>query len=210
VLPVGAQQVARLAPDDGGRGARLFRGLLRAGGGAACLRHVLNVRGSSSRVARAARAPALLHPMTVVVSPAQAGPFCQRTQMKRTLLLLCAGLAACGGNSSAPAGPPPSLVTPTMLQPPPIYALLGHRDRLERTSNQIVSLDSIAVQLKEENDGLIDELQELSDVARNQPALIVGDEGRPILEQIRDNNREASEAVGRVLTSDQQTATCDL
>lgn len=130
--------------------------------------------------------------------------------MKRTLLLLCAGLAACGGNSSAPAGPPPSLVTPTMLQPPPIYALLGHRDRLELTSNQIVSLDSIAVQLKEENDGLIDELQELSDVARNQPALIVGDEGRPILEQIRDNNREASEAVGRVLTSDQQTATCDL
>lgn len=129
--------------------------------------------------------------------------------MKRNLLFLFVGLAACGP-ASAPAGPPPSFVTPSMLQPPPIYALLGHRDRLELTSEQIVQLDSIAVKLKEDNDELIDELEERSDVARNQAALIVGDEGQPILEQIRDNNREAAEAVGRTLTSDQQTTTCDL
>lgn len=130
--------------------------------------------------------------------------------MKRNLLILCVGLTACSGGARAPAGPPPSLVTPSMLQPPPIYALLGHRDRLELTSEQIVRLDSIAVQLKEENDDLIDELEERSDLARNQAALIVGDEGRPILEEIRDNNRGAAEAVGRVLTSTQQTETCDL
>jgi hypothetical protein len=129
--------------------------------------------------------------------------------MKRNLLFLLVGLSACS-SAAAPAGPPRSLITPTMLQPPPIYALLGHRERLELTSAQINGLDSIAVQLKEENDELIDELAERSDLARDQTALIVSEEGQPILEEIRDNNREASEAVGRLLTSTQQTTTCDI
>ena len=129
--------------------------------------------------------------------------------MKRSLIFLTSGLLACSA-APPPEGPPPALVTPTMLQPPPIYALIGHRDRLELSSQQINGLDSIAVALKDENDGLIDELQERSEITRNQTGLIVGDEGRPLLEQIRDNNREASEAVGRLLTSDQQTTTCDL
>jgi hypothetical protein len=97
-----------------------------------------------------------------------------------------------------------------MLQPPPIYALLGYRDRLELTSDQIVQLDSIATGLKTENALLIDELEEKSSVRRNQPGLVVGEEGKPVLESIRDNNRGAAEAVGRALTSTQQEATCDL
>lgn len=129
--------------------------------------------------------------------------------MKRSLILLSIGLAACT-SASAPAGPPPSLVTPLMLQPPPVYALLGYRERLQLSSEQINGLDSIAVNLKEENDELIDELEERSSLTRNQSALIVDEEGRPILEQIRDNNREAAEAVGRLLTSEQQTTACDI
>lgn len=129
--------------------------------------------------------------------------------MKRSLIFLLSSLVACS-SAAAPEGPPPSFVTPTMLQPPPIYALIGHRDRLELSSEQIDDLDSIAVGLKEENDALIDELQEVSTSSRNEAGLIVDEEGRPVLEQIRDNNREAAEAVGRMLTARQQTTTCDL
>jgi hypothetical protein len=129
--------------------------------------------------------------------------------MKRSPLLLLLAVSACS-SASTPAGPPPSLVTPLMLQPPPIYALLGYRERLELTTEQIVGLDSIATGLKEENDDLIEELEEKSSLTRSQTALIVGDEGKPVLEQIRENNRGAAEAVGRLLTSEQQESTCDL
>ena len=129
--------------------------------------------------------------------------------MKRSVLFVLLGVTACS-SASAPSGPPASLVTPLMLQPPPIYALLGYRDRLELTSDQIEGLDSIATGLKDENDDLVDELQEKSTLSRNQTGLIVDEEGRPLLDQIRDNNREASEAVGRLLNTTQQEATCEL
>src|SRR5690606_20872230 len=125
------------------------------------------------------------------------------------LILALPTLVACG-STGAPAGPPPSLVTPTMLQPPPIYALIGHRDRLELSSQQIEGLDSIAVGLRASNDSLVDELQERAVPSRNQMGIVVDEEGRPILEQIRDNNRGAAEAVGRMLTQAQQTEACDL
>lgn len=128
---------------------------------------------------------------------------------KLVLILALPTLVACG-STGAPAGPPPSLVTPTMLQPPPIYALIGHRDRLELSSQQIEGLDSIAVGLRASNDSLVDELQERAVPSRNQMGIVVDEEGRPILEQIRDNNRGAAEAVGRLLTQTQQTEACDL
>lgn len=128
---------------------------------------------------------------------------------KFVLILALPALAACGG-AGASSGPPPSLVTPTMLQPPPIYALIGHRDRLELSSRQIEGLDSIAVGLRAQNDSLVDELQERAIPSRNQMGLVIDEEGRPVLEQLRNNNREASEAVGRLLTQAQQTEACDL
>lgn len=129
--------------------------------------------------------------------------------MKRNLMILTVGLSACA-TGPAPEGPAPTLVTPTMLQPPPIYALIGHRDRLELTSEQIEQLDSIAVNLEDRNEDLIDELEERSMPTRNQSGMVVDEEGKPVLEEIRDNNRKASEAVGRLLTSDQQESTCEL
>ena len=129
--------------------------------------------------------------------------------MKRSPLLLLLAVSACS-SASTPAGPPPSLVTPLMLQPPPIYALLGYRERLELTTEQIVGLDSIATGLKDRNNDLIEELEEKSSLTRSQTALIVGDDGKPVLEQIRENNRGAAEAVGRLLNSEQQESTCDL
>lgn len=128
---------------------------------------------------------------------------------KSVAVLVLPVLAACG-SGGAPAGAPPALVTPTMLQPPPIYALIGHRDRLDLTSEQIESLDSIAVGLRAQNDSLVDALQDRAVPSRNQMGFLVDDEGRPILEQIRDNNRDASTAVGRVLSEEQQAETCDL
>ncbi len=129
--------------------------------------------------------------------------------MKRGLVLLLVGLAACSSNS-APAGPPPALVTPTMLQPPPVYALIGHRDRLQLSGEQIESLDSIAIAVEAENAPLIDSLMAQGTPTRGATGMLVVDEGRQILEQIRENHRGAASAVGTVLTEQQQTQACDL
>ncbi|HEX6927127.1 MAG TPA: hypothetical protein VF167_17010 [Longimicrobiaceae bacterium] len=129
--------------------------------------------------------------------------------MKRNLILLTLGLAACG-TPAPPPGPGPTVVTPTMLQPPPVYALIGHRDRLELTSQQIEQLDSIAVDLEQKNSDLIDELEERAVPTRNRMGMVLDEEGTPILEQIRDNNRAASEAVGRLLSTTQQAEACEL
>lgn len=125
------------------------------------------------------------------------------------MVLVLPVLAACG-SAGATTGAPPALVTPTMLQPPPIYALIGHRDRLDLSSDQIEDLDSIAVGLRAQNDSLVDQLQGSAIPSRNQMGFLIDDVGRPILEQIRVNNRDASTAVGRLLSEEQQTATCDL
>lgn len=129
--------------------------------------------------------------------------------MKRSLVIAMFALAACSSNSE-PAGPPPSLVTPLMLQPPPIYSLLGYRDRLELDTDQIVRLDSIATGLRDTNRVLINELEEKSSLTRNQTGRLVGEDGKEVLESIRENNRGAAEAVGRLMTTAQQETTCEL
>ena len=130
--------------------------------------------------------------------------------MRKSVAILVLPLFAACGSAGGPAGAPPALVTPTMLQPPPIYALIGHRDRLDLSSEQIEDLDSIAVGLRAQNDSLVDALQGRAIPSRNQMGFLIDDEGRPILEQIRVNNRDASTAVGRLLSAEQQTETCDL
>jgi len=97
-----------------------------------------------------------------------------------------------------------------MLQPPPVYALIGHRDRLQLTGEQIESLDSIAIAVEAENASLIDELLAKGTPTRSQSGLLVEAEGREILEQIRENHRGAAMAVGELLTEQQQTQACDL
>lgn len=128
--------------------------------------------------------------------------------MKHSPLVLLLALSACGPGS-APSDPP-TVVTPIMLEPPPINALFGFRERLELTSEQILQLDSISTAVKEQNNVLLEELQEKSQLTRSQTALMVGEEARPVLDQLRNNNLQAAEAVGRVLSTEQQAVACEL
>jgi hypothetical protein len=135
--------------------------------------------------------------------------------MKAYAVVMLAGLAACGGSSSSrpndrPDPNQPTIVTPFMLQPPPVYALLGFRDRLSLSSQQITSLDSIATSVHEENQPLIDELQQNAQQSRNRVGLLVSPDSRPTLQKIRQNNRDAARAVGELLNPQQQTTACDL
>jgi hypothetical protein len=135
--------------------------------------------------------------------------------MKAYAVVILAGLAACAGPAgSRPNDRPdpnqPTIVTPFMLQPPPVYALLGFRDRLSLSSEQITSLDSIATAVHEENQPLIDELQQNAPQSRNRVGLLVAPESRPTLQKIRQNNRDAARAVGALLNPQQQTTACDL
>lgn len=133
--------------------------------------------------------------------------------MKRSsvLVLIAAALAACTAGPRAQNGVQPTLITPIMLEPPPIYALFGFRERLQLTPEQITRLDSIAIAVKERNDLLIDTLQARAATARNQAGLVVADSAsRMALHQIRESNRQAARSVGEVLNATQQQTACQI
>jgi hypothetical protein len=118
-------------------------------------------------------------------------------------------VAACGPAQTAfPAG----AVNPLALEPPPIYSLLGYRDRLSLTSEQVEALDSIAQDVKRRNDPLVDSLRAVADArsGRSRGIIPITDETRPALERVRDQNRAAAAAVQDVLSDEQQTQVCRL
>src|SRR5690606_22358518 len=100
-------------------------------------------------------------------------------------------VAGCGRRS------PPNmegLLTPLTVEPPPIYAIIGARADLMLSSEQVAALDSIAIAVQAANRPLIEDLEAVSPAARSGARRLTP-EGEPILEQIRANSREASEAV---------------
>ena len=102
-----------------------------------------------------------------------------------------------------------TVVTPLTLEPPPVYGLIGYRTELNLTSQQVVALDSIAQMVRVETAPLIDQLRERSIQRQQQPGVFqVGDEGRPVLEEIRQTHREAVEGVRAILSTEQQAAAC--
>jgi hypothetical protein len=129
--------------------------------------------------------------------------------MRRSLLAALALLAACG-----PAPDPasaPRAVTPLGLEPPPIYSLLGFRQDLGLTSQQVTALDSIAVAVRQQNAPLVQELRDRNPPRAQQRGVILVDTAtQPALEQLRANNRAAVAAVGEVLTPEQRTSACRL
>lgn len=130
--------------------------------------------------------------------------------MKKMALAMLLILAACGP-SRDPAAGSLTMVAPLALEPPPIYSLLGYSERLNLTSEQIVALDSIATAVRAENTPLVQELQERATPRRGPVGVLQVDSlNRPLLEEIRQNNREAAEAVGEVLTPEQEAEVCRL
>ncbi|HET8656960.1 MAG TPA: hypothetical protein VFL93_15655 [Longimicrobiaceae bacterium] len=131
------------------------------------------------------------------------------------LLMLLGGAAVLGGCASSgpprPGAPGPLFVTPLMLEPPPVYSLLGFRDKLDLTNRQIASLDSIATWVHDINSALSDSLVRGAQQTRNGAAVVVTDTvGRSLLRQIRANNHAAAAGVGQVLSESQQKTACDI
>ena len=129
--------------------------------------------------------------------------------MKRYLAALIVVLAGCGPPATT-GGAPLTLVTPLTIEPPPIYGLLGFRSELNLTSEQVVALDSIAQRVRVETAPLMDQLRERSiQRPQRQPGVFqVGDEGRPVLEEIRETHRQAVAEVEALLTAEQRTTAC--
>ena len=128
--------------------------------------------------------------------------------MKRSGVLLGAMLlVAC---ASGPAGPPPRMVTPLMLEPPPIYALLGFREKLALSTPQITALDSIATWVRSVNSPLVDTLQAYSVPNRYSIALQVDSAHQAVLDSVQAHNHQAAAAVGAVLDSTQEQTACHI
>jgi hypothetical protein len=143
--------------------------------------------------------------------------------MNRLYLVTCASLvalaAACSGQRATPAPAPgePAASAPvgTSVQPPPVHALLGYRERLALTSEQIGAIDSIGIWLQEANRPLSAELREYMGTGgssrvpgRGGPRLNA--DALVLIERIAENNRAASEGVREVLSEEQRTQVCEV
>jgi hypothetical protein len=134
--------------------------------------------------------------------------------MRRSFVLI--GLSVAVSGCSTPASRPsrleggPTMVTPLMLEPPPVYSILGFRDKLQLTSAQITSLDSIATWAHDQNAPLVDSLRERATPSRNQVGLLIPNEMRPTLDAVRKNNRQAARGAGEVLSATQRTSACEI
>ncbi len=94
---------------------------------------------------------------------------------------------------------------------PPVYSLIGDRERLKLTSAQVTSLDSIGVALQAQNSPLIDQVRELQESGggfRRRVSQQQVEQSRPLTDQIRENNRRAQEGVRALLTAEQQREAC--
>jgi hypothetical protein len=129
--------------------------------------------------------------------------------MRRSIVALLFVIAGCGmGPQSENA---PRAFPPTALEPPPVYALLGYREDIGLSSEQVTALDSVAEAVRRENAPLVREIRERNPARAEQRGIIVVDSvSQPALDSLRENNREAVEAVGEILTAEQRTTACRL
>jgi hypothetical protein len=130
----------------------------------------------------------------------------------RTLLVCAMSLplfAACGPTVQPIPGNALSVLA---LGPPPIYSLLGFRQDLNLSSEQIEALDSIAQAVELENDSAIAALREIAAAQsrRNQGLIPVNEMTIPLLEEVQGNNRAAARAVGGLLDEEQEAEVCEL
>lgn len=102
----------------------------------------------------------------------------------------------------------------------PVDALLSRREALNLTDTQIERLEVIKQRIEARNRPLVEQLLRMRDSAgdhrRVHPRDMTPDEreafrkrieqARPLLQQIRSNNREAMEEVGQILTREQKAS----
>jgi hypothetical protein len=142
--------------------------------------------------------------------------------MKPAITLAAAAVlaaAACGSRKPAVA-PAPSPADSTRMeavrgagQTPPVYGLLGQREKLGLSSQQVVAIDSIGEDLRARNDSLLRGLRALRDSlggdrmsGRDREQLYT--RGQPLYSGVRDNNLRATRGIYDVLTPEQRVAAC--
>lgn len=122
--------------------------------------------------------------------------------------------AACGGPAQpARNAPPTQAPMQPMVATPPVYALLGQRQALNLTSAQIQVLDSIGTGLQAQNSEAMRQIREIRGDDVYRPRRLSQqdiDRMRPLLDQVRENNRRAQERVQATLTTEQQQRVCEL
>lgn len=117
--------------------------------------------------------------------------------------LLLLALTACGGTpqqTMTPIGPPP-------VRAPSVYGLLGERERLDLTSDQIEALDSIGRWLASETEEIRDDLAPRPRAGRQQPDSA---EIATLGEAITAANVQAIEGVESLLSAEQRETVCAL
>ncbi len=150
-------------------------------------------------------------------------------KMRIALLAATVVLAACVGRQQpepAPGGNPRPMTARDSLQRqlieayrgaqmPSILALIGERERLKLTSQQVTALDSIAEAARAQNRPLTDTLRSLTNSGSGGPIRQPRGEFQtrrfiPILHRMGENNDRALEGVRTVLTAEQRTAVCTM
>jgi len=135
--------------------------------------------------------------------------------------LACAAvflLAGCGGPAAPPANVTPEAgFDPAALVAPPVYSLLGFRDRLSLTSEQVARLDSIGGWLDSANRRTQAELRAAAEDRGQSRGGMFGrqapqrtPEELAALDSLAMNNRAAVESVRETLTEEQRERVCEL
>ena len=129
--------------------------------------------------------------------------------MKRLVRVL--GVALLAGCAAGPGQPPAPLIPQDWVGPPRVYSLFGERETLGLTSEQVTALDSVGQALQAENAPIAARVREIrgDDTGRPRTDPQTYERVRPLLEQLRDNNRRAHERVQAVLTEEQERKVCE-
>jgi len=142
----------------------------------------------------------------------------------RMIAVAALGLAsACGGGSAPSQGPGPESSADGGPQgelagmggismgggQPSVFSLLGARERMALTSQQVTALDSINRVWAVRNDSLQRQLRGAWGESRSRSNQAF-QQARPVLIQIAENNEVANRAVESLLDADQRRTACTI
>lgn len=121
-------------------------------------------------------------------------------------MMTVAGLvlaAGCGGSGAPPRDGPAPVITPGMTNGggPNVIALIGAREQVGLTGQQVVALDSIGRLWSDRQDSIRAEMRGESQREGVAAQLLV---------RMAENNARANEAVEAVLTDEQRRAVCGI
>lgn len=129
---------------------------------------------------------------------------------KKAVMAIAAALALCAPAAAQRpgpglSGPPAGVEAATMLAPPPpVYALMGHRETLGLSARQVAALDSIGSWLSAADRPFLRRLNGAAPRPRGDTAVANAERA------LAGNRARAARGVEGLLTDGQRTRTCEL